>query len=103
MRNLSVKKVVKKNLNPPGRRSYRHPDREILCLRTEKIVKKREKTIKKFAILLKRCNLIAQPNGEVAQLARASHWQCEGRGFESLFLHHPSLKLRMASRKVCYP
>ena len=26
--------------------------------------------------------------GAVAQLARASHWQCEGRGFESLFLHH---------------
>ena len=29
-----------------------------------------------------------QNTGEVAQLARASHWQCEGRGFESLFLHH---------------
>ena len=28
-----------------------------------------------------------QNTGEVAQLARASHWQCEGRGFESLFLH----------------
>ena len=28
--------------------------------------------------------------GAVAQLARASHWQCEGRGFESLFLHQTS-------------
>ena len=27
-------------------------------------------------------------NGAVAQLARASHWQCEGREFESLLLHH---------------
>ena len=26
--------------------------------------------------------------GAVAQLARASHWQCEGREFESLLLHH---------------
>ena len=25
--------------------------------------------------------------GAVAQLARASHWQCEGREFESLLLH----------------
>ena len=26
-------------------------------------------------------------HGAVAQLARASHWQCEGREFESLLLH----------------
>ena len=26
--------------------------------------------------------------GAIAQLARASHWQCEGREFESLLLHH---------------
>ena len=28
--------------------------------------------------------------GAVAQLARASHWQCEGREFESLLLHQAS-------------
>ncbi len=28
--------------------------------------------------------------GAVAQLARASHWQCEGREFESLLLHQTS-------------
>ena len=27
-------------------------------------------------------------HGAIAQLARASHWQCEGREFESLLLHH---------------
>ena len=26
-------------------------------------------------------------HGAIAQLARASHWQCEGREFESLLLH----------------
>ncbi len=49
-----------------------------------------KKINKKFAFYQKCGNLIAQPNGEVAQLARASHWQCEGRGFESLFLHQTS-------------
>ena len=29
-------------------------------------------------------------HGAVAQLARASHWQCEGREFESLLLHQTS-------------
>ena len=38
-------------------------------------------------LTLKRCIVLAQPNGEVAQLARASHWQCEGQEFESLLLH----------------
>ena len=29
-------------------------------------------------------------HGAIAQLARASHWQCEGREFESLLLHQAS-------------
>ena len=37
-----------------------------------------------FCAILK--NMIK--HGAVAQLARASHWQCEGREFESLLLHH---------------
>ena len=28
-----------------------------------------------------------KPNGELAQLARALHWQCRGHRFESVILH----------------
>ncbi len=37
-------------------------------------------------------------NGALAQLARASALQAECQGFESLKLHQPSLKLRLASQ-----
>ena len=54
-------------------------------IKSQKKAKNRQN---KFAFYQKRCNLIVQQAGEVAQLARASHWQCEGREFESLLLHH---------------
>ena len=52
---------------------------------------------------LKREYFIETKQGAVAQLARAIRSHRIGRGFDSHLLHHPSLKLRMASRKDCYP
>ena len=40
--------------------------------------------------------------GAVAQLARASHWQCEGREFESLLLHHDISATRLSGFFVAF-
>ena len=44
--------------------------------------------LKKTCIIQNLWYIIWYTHGAVAQLARASHWQCEGREFESLLLHH---------------
>ena len=41
-------------------------------------------------------------NGVVAQLARASHWQCEGREFESHRLHQIFQACRKTSFFLCH-
>ncbi len=51
------------------------------------------------AIIL--CNF--QKEGRLAQLVRAFALHAKCRRFESVIAHHPSLKLRMAGRKACYP
>ena len=48
------------------------------------------------------CILITIMKGVVAQLARASHWQCEGREFESHRLHQKLQACRKTGFFLCH-
>ncbi len=61
------------------------------------------KNRKIFAISVKSHYIIElSKEGRLAQLVRAFALHAKCRGFESLIAQHPSLKLRMAGRKVCH-
>ena len=59
-------------------------ERSFLAPENKKNAKKMQKGLAKYQSR----RYIIKYHGAIAQLARASHWQCEGREFESLLLHH---------------